>query len=259
MRSRIWNLLRPGKDRPTRSSIAFGLVFAAVVGLGSYWEFRQSADGPREMATVIERQKAGPGYCPSGGRGRSDPKWDVTWRSENPPPGLPAEFTEEEVCNWNEVGERVEVIRVPEGRQTKVYQDVVHGGRESLEFAMWTFGIVAVFFALPIFWLGFGVSRWRQRRDGRPHAPTSARDAKPSSSRSVADMTDLTPEKLEAIQFVVNRVGAYQDGAPGGTIGDELRKGLDEAGLTLDDQHVDSLARAIDEADGTVDVASVLG
>ena len=32
-----------------------------------------------------------------------------------------------------------------------------------------------------------------------------------------------------------------------------------EAGVTLEDQHVDSLARAIDEADGTVDVASVLG
>lgn len=175
MMSKLWNMIRPGKDRPTRSSIAFGLVFATIAGFGSYWDFRQSADGPREMATVIEREKAKPGYCPSGARGGSDPKWNVTWRSENPPVGLPAEFTEEAVCNWNDVGESVEVIRVTEDGRTKVYQDVVHGGRESLEFAMWTFVIIGFFFALPIFWLAFGLSRGRQRlRDRRARKSTGS-------------------------------------------------------------------------------------
>lgn len=77
--------------------------------------------------------------------------------------------------------------------------------------------------------------------------------------RSVEGMTDLTPEKLEAVQNVVDRVGAYQDGAPEGTVETELRKGLGEADVTLDDQHVTALAEAIESADGDVDAASVLG
>lgn len=76
--------------------------------------------------------------------------------------------------------------------------------------------------------------------------------------RSVEVMTDLTPEKLEAVQFVVNRVGAYQDGAPEGTVEKELRKGLDEADLSLDDAQVTALADAIEDNDGTVDASTVL-
>ncbi|MDR6119098.1 hypothetical protein QE370_002282 [Aeromicrobium sp. SORGH_AS981] len=77
--------------------------------------------------------------------------------------------------------------------------------------------------------------------------------------RSVTVMTDLTPEKLEAIQNVVDRVGAYQDGAPEGTVETELRKGLDEADVSLEDAHVTALAEAIESADGDVDASSVLG
>ncbi|MEH3034699.1 MAG: hypothetical protein PGN07_11910 [Aeromicrobium erythreum] len=71
-------------------------------------------------------------------------------------------------------------------------------------------------------------------------------------------MTDSSPEKTEAIQNVVDRVGAYQDGAPEGTVESELRKGLDEAGVSLDDAEVTKLAEAIEAADGDVDAASVL-
>jgi hypothetical protein len=71
-------------------------------------------------------------------------------------------------------------------------------------------------------------------------------------------MTDLSADKLEAVQFVVNRVGAYQDGAPEGTVEQELRKGLEEADLQLEDGQVTALADAIESADGTVDAASVL-
>lgn len=76
--------------------------------------------------------------------------------------------------------------------------------------------------------------------------------------RSVGDMTD-SPEKNEAIQRVVDRVGAYQDGAPEGTVETELRKGLDEAGVTLEDDQVVKLAEVIESANGDVDAASVLG
>lgn len=71
-------------------------------------------------------------------------------------------------------------------------------------------------------------------------------------------MTDQSADKLEAVQFVVNRVGAYQDGAPEGTVEAELRKGLDEAGIEIDDAQVTALADAIEQSDGTVDASSIL-
>jgi hypothetical protein len=68
------------------------------------------------------------------------------------------------------------------------------------------------------------------------------------------------PERNEAVQAVVDRVGSYQDGAPEGTVEKELRAGLDEAGLSLTDDEVTSLVSAIEAGDDAhVDVASVLG
>lgn len=158
------------------SAIAFGLVFASVVGLGTYWDFTNSADGPREMATVIDRRETKHGVGPSVGRGL-DPKWDVTWRSENPPPGLPVEFTEEGVCNWNVVGERVEIIRVVKATRTTVYQDVIHAGRESLELAMWAFVFAGAFIALPLFWLRLGLTRWRRTLRSKRRLNEPAQDS----------------------------------------------------------------------------------
>lgn len=68
-----------------------------------------------------------------------------------------------------------------------------------------------------------------------------------------------TPEEIEAIQNVVDRVAAYQDGAPERTVEQELREGLEEAGITLEDDDVQRLATAIDEADGDVSARDVLG
>lgn len=72
-------------------------------------------------------------------------------------------------------------------------------------------------------------------------------------------MSTLTDDQLTAIQNVVDRVANYQDGAPEGTVVEELRKGLDEAGVTLDVDQVDRLAQAIDGADGDVSASDVLG
>lgn len=70
-------------------------------------------------------------------------------------------------------------------------------------------------------------------------------------------MTD--PEKLEAVQAVVDRVGAYQDGAPEGTVEGELRKGAGEAGIELSDDEITRLAEAIEKNDGRVEATDVLG
>ena len=72
-------------------------------------------------------------------------------------------------------------------------------------------------------------------------------------------MSTFTDDQLTAIQDVVDRVANYQDGAPEGTVAEELRKGLGEAGVTLEDDQVDRLAQAIDGADGDVSASDVLG
>lgn len=69
----------------------------------------------------------------------------------------------------------------------------------------------------------------------------------------------MTHENTEAVQAVVDRVSSYQDGAPESTVEDELRNGLVEAGVTLEDGQVSRLASAIEDQHGKVDVASVLG
>ena len=69
----------------------------------------------------------------------------------------------------------------------------------------------------------------------------------------------MSNENLEAVQNVVDRVSAYQESAPEGTVEKELRGGLDEAGVTLDDADVTRLVEAIEADAGAVDAQSVLG
>lgn len=66
-------------------------------------------------------------------------------------------------------------------------------------------------------------------------------------------------DRLEAIQTVVDRVTSWQDGAPEGTVADELRRGFTEVGVEVDDSEVTRLADAIQTAEGAIDAASVLG
>lgn len=71
-------------------------------------------------------------------------------------------------------------------------------------------------------------------------------------------MSDYENEEIEAIQFVVNRVAAYQDGAEEGFVEQELRKGFDEAGIEVSPEHVDKLAAAIHDESGDVSATAVL-
>lgn len=66
-------------------------------------------------------------------------------------------------------------------------------------------------------------------------------------------------ERLEAIQAVVDRVTSWQDGAPEGTVADELRRGADKVGVDLSDDEIRRLADEIEDRHATVSVAEVLG
>ena len=76
-------------------------------------------------------------------------------------------------------------------------------------------------------------------------------------------MTDATtPDenaaRLEAVQAVVDRVSAWQHSATDGTVIEELRQGLDEVEVALDDNQVENLAKAIESDNGPVDASQVL-
>ena len=62
----------------------------------------------------------------------------------------------------------------------------------------------------------------------------------------------------EVVQNVVDRIVAYQDGAPAGTVEHELREGLGEVDVEVSDAEVATLVAAIESADGRVDVAGTL-
>ena len=69
----------------------------------------------------------------------------------------------------------------------------------------------------------------------------------------------MNNDKMEAIQAVVERVSSYQDGATEGTVEDELRNGLVEAGVDLDDADIRRLAEAIENEHGSISAENVLG
>ena len=71
-------------------------------------------------------------------------------------------------------------------------------------------------------------------------------------------MTSYDNDQLEAVQAVVDRVSAYQDGAPQKTVETELRSGFDEVGIDVPAEDVDRLAAAIEAKDGDVSAESVL-
>ncbi|GAA4692880.1 hypothetical protein [Nocardioides nanhaiensis] len=67
-----------------------------------------------------------------------------------------------------------------------------------------------------------------------------------------------TPEEIEALQAVVDRVSSYQDGAPEGTVEKELRSALGETDVSLDEKEITALAEAIEAEHGAVQVSEIL-
>jgi hypothetical protein len=63
---------------------------------------------------------------------------------------------------------------------------------------------------------------------------------------------------FSSLMAVVDRVTSWQDGAPEGTVEDELRKGFGEAGVDVSDEDTRRLADAIESEHGAVSAQSVL-
>ena len=73
-----------------------------------------------------------------------------------------------------------------------------------------------------------------------------------------ATAPDESSARLEAVQVVVDRVSAWQHGATDSTVTEELRQGLSEAGVDLDEDAIARLAEAIESDSGPVDAAQTL-
>ncbi|MBU1803123.1 MAG: hypothetical protein KKA97_13015 [Actinobacteria bacterium] len=69
----------------------------------------------------------------------------------------------------------------------------------------------------------------------------------------------MSTERTEAVQAVVDRMTSYQDGAPEGTVEKELREALGETDVSLTDHEIEALATAIEDGEGKVSVAAVIG
>lgn len=74
----------------------------------------------------------------------------------------------------------------------------------------------------------------------------------------VLDMSAYDDDQLEAVQAVVDRVSAYQDGAPRETVATELRTGFAETGIDVSDEDVIRLTEAIEAKGGDVSASAVL-
>lgn len=72
-------------------------------------------------------------------------------------------------------------------------------------------------------------------------------------------MSTYDKNQFEAVQAVVDRVSAYQDGAPQNTVVTELRSGFEEAGIEVSADDVTRIAEAIETEGGDVSAAAVLG
>lgn len=66
-------------------------------------------------------------------------------------------------------------------------------------------------------------------------------------------------EELEAMQFVVQRVSSYQDGATEGTVEKELRSAFEETDLNPSEDEIHKLTEAIETDPASADAATALG
>ncbi len=105
-----WRRVWPTLDQPFRVGLLAGLGMGVLFWALSASEVASTSGAPTEQTTVVavEEHHSILGCGRGGG-----PELDITYRSENPPAGLPATFTDVGSCHGSfTVGERVEVVRV---------------------------------------------------------------------------------------------------------------------------------------------------
>jgi len=111
------------------------LVVAAIVFAYSTSEVRATSGEPRERALLVTAHKSATPWHTGCGKG-DDPR-DLTWRSMNPPAGLPATFTQREQCNPSlDPGDVATIVRVKDGDRLRVFVNPVLSYGDAIGMAM---------------------------------------------------------------------------------------------------------------------------
>lgn len=144
------------------------LLMAAVFFLTSGPELSETRGYPREQAEVVTIHDESWFGCGK----HEGPRTDVTWRSDDPPAGLPGTFRDRSSCNGElEVGERYEVVRVADGDDLEVYVDPVSSQTQVVQLT--AFGAAAGF---GVAWVAVGIKyavRRFRRRNGSSASASS--------------------------------------------------------------------------------------
>ena len=149
---------------------ALAVVFALALSLTGLWQWVHVRGWPQEQAQVLSMERTG--HLQRCGKYDDVDVYTVTWRSQDPPSGLPAEFTGEEGCSAPEVGDTVTVVRVvDQDGSVHVWNNPVTSGRTVAWVFAGTFaGVFAVVWLVSAAWIA-----WRRPRRRRPARRPGAR------------------------------------------------------------------------------------
>ena len=113
----------PDADEPLRASAWLGLAIGLLLLVLASCEAAATNGRPAERAVVVAVGDSENGRtCGARGGGR---RTDVTWRSSDPPGGLPAEFIHLGACGDWRPGEETTLVRVPDGDAVEVHVEPV--------------------------------------------------------------------------------------------------------------------------------------
>lgn len=120
----------PTLDQPFRVGLLAGLGLGLLFGTLSAGEVASTEGAPIEHTTVVAVEEH-PSILGCGRGG--GPELDITYRSHNPPAGLPAKFTDVGSCNGSfKAGDAVDVVRVQnEGGHVDVHPDPIRSYRQA--------------------------------------------------------------------------------------------------------------------------------
>lgn len=153
-----YRLLVPVNPTPFRMAVTFSLVVGTLFAGSAIVERFQTRHGQIETATVIAKERTFDKPTCWMARGPNEYAHDYTWKSQNPPAGMPAEFVDRERCETWRVGEPIDIIRRVKNDELIVTTYAFADNREVAEMIGFTY---AILFGLA--YLGAWVIRLGQR------------------------------------------------------------------------------------------------
>ena len=159
----------PSADEPLRASVWAGLGLGLLLFALASCEAAATSGRAAEQAVVVAVSDSDNGR-PCDGRGGQ--RTDVTWRSSDPPGGLPAEFVHVGACGDWFPGDEATLVRVPAGNAVDVYVEPIRSyslaGRIAAAAALGVcvLGTVLLSIRLAAVRLWARLRRRRQRRGG---------------------------------------------------------------------------------------------